>query len=110
MDSKKCLVLFCRVAVRNSTHYLTQFNDVGLSNSTLVSDLTFAHAQMYFVEAECENHAGLSSRRVQSQRVLVDATPPPKVGTYILCCSFDKNAAIFHICTFLNKVDLLWYL
>ena len=69
----------CSFAVRNTTHYLTGFVNVGLSGRILVWGLSFTHARSYFLEAECENNARMVSRRAQSPHILVDATPPTKV-------------------------------
>ena len=71
-------VRLCSFAIRNSTDFVTDFIENGLSTTLMATGLQLSPGQSYYTVVRCENNAGLYTEIVSSP-VLVDDTPPLKV-------------------------------
>lgn len=71
-------VSLCSYAIRNSTDFVTDFVDNGLSTTVEATGLQLLPGQSYYTVVRCKNNVGLSTDRVSSP-VIVDNTPPSKV-------------------------------
>ena len=70
----------CRYAIRNSTHFITDFVNKGLEKTLEAKDLQLVAGERYYVIVKCENNAGLVTEKASIIPVLVDDTPPAKVS------------------------------
>ena len=68
----------CSYAIRNSTDFVTDFVDNGLSTTVEATGLQLLAGQSYYTVVRCENNVGLTTEKVSSP-VIVDNTPPSKV-------------------------------
>ena len=75
-------VSLCSYAIRNSTNFVTDFVDNGLSTIVEATDLQLVPGQSYYTVVRCENSVGLITEGVSSP-VIVDNTPPSKVHSII---------------------------
>ena len=69
----------CSFAVKSNVGLVTSFVDIGLSNQTAALGLSLEDGQQYYTVVQCVNGAGIKSKLVQSEPMLVDHTPPNKV-------------------------------
>ncbi|KAJ7389335.1 hypothetical protein OS493_032191 [Desmophyllum pertusum] len=92
----------CSYAIRNSTDFVIDFVDNGLSTTVEATGLQLLAGQTYYTVVRCENNVGLTTDRVSSP-VIVDNTPPSK-GSVIV--SEDRTHDVFGIhssCHLFNK-------
>ena len=71
-------IRLCSYAVRNSTDFVMDFVDNGLSMTVEAAGLQLVAGQGYFTVVRCENSVGLTAESVSSA-VIVDNTPPSEV-------------------------------
>ena len=75
-------IKLCTNPSRNSTDFVTDFVDNGLSATVEATGLQLPAGQSYYTVVRCENSAGLSglyTESVSSPVLAVDGTPPSKV-------------------------------
>ncbi|KAL9987476.1 hypothetical protein ACROYT_G001789 [Oculina patagonica] len=99
----------CSYAIRNSSEFVTEFIDNGLSMTVQAKGLQLQPGQSYYTVVRCENNVGLATESVSSP-VIVDNTPPSK-GSVIV--SEDRTHDVFGIhasCHLFNKtLRAHWY-
>ena len=71
-------IRLCSYAIRNSTDFVTDFIDNGLSTTVKAIGLQLHPGESYYTVVRCENNVGLAIESVSSV-VIVDNTPPSKV-------------------------------
>ncbi|KAL9987472.1 hypothetical protein ACROYT_G001785 [Oculina patagonica] len=102
-------IRLCSYAIRNSTDFVTDFIDNGLSMTVQATGLQLLPGQSYYTLVRCENNVGLATESVSSP-VIVDNTPPSK-GSVIV--SEDRTHDVFGIhscCHLFNKtLRAHWY-
>ena len=69
----------CSYAIKNSTHFITNFTKNGLDKVIEANVLQLVAGEKYFITVRCENNVGLVTEKVSTVPVLVDDTPPTKV-------------------------------
>ena len=72
-------VKWCSYAIRNSTHFITNYTNIGLNKTIEAEGLQLVAGEKYYVTLRCENNVGLVSEKVSTGPILVDDTPPTKV-------------------------------
>ena len=70
----------CSYAVRNTSHFIADFVNNGLSKTVEAKGLQLVAGERYYTVVRCENNVGLVAERVSTIPVLVDDTPPTKVN------------------------------
>lgn len=70
----------CSYAIRNSSHFITDFVGNGLDKTVEATGLHLVAGESYYTVVRCENNVGLVAERVSTIPVLVDDTPPTKVN------------------------------
>jgi len=100
----------CSYAIKNSTHFITNYTNNGLNNKIEAQSLHLVPGEKYYVTARCENNAGLVAEKVSTIPVMVDDTPPTK-GSVIV--SPDRTHDVFGIhlsCHLFNRtLRAHWY-
>ena len=71
-------IRLCSYAIRNSTDFVTDFVENGLSTTVVATGLQLLPGQSYYTVVRCVNNVGLYTESVSSP-VLVDNTAPSKV-------------------------------
>ena len=71
-------IRLCSYAIRNSTDFVIDFVDNGLSMTVEVTGLPLDAGQSYYTVVRCENNVGLTAESMSSA-VIVDDTPPSQV-------------------------------
>ncbi|XP_068693727.1 uncharacterized protein [Montipora foliosa] len=103
-------VKWCSYAIRNSTHFTTNYTNIGLNKTIEAEGLQLVAGEKYYVTLRCENNVGVVSEKVSTAPILVDDTPPTK-GSVIV--SPDRTHDVFGIhssCHLFNKtLRAYWY-
>ena len=81
----------CNYAIKNSTHFITNYTNNGLNNKIEAQSLHLVPGEKYYVTARCENNAGLVAEKVSTIPVMVDDTPPTKVTSCFCVTIKDKK-------------------
>ena len=69
----------CSYAIRNSTHFITNYTNNGLYKTIQAEGLQLVAGNKYYVTLRCENNVGLIAEKMSIGPVLVDDTPPTRV-------------------------------
>ncbi|KAL9987466.1 hypothetical protein ACROYT_G001779 [Oculina patagonica] len=102
-------IRLCGYVIRNSTDFVTDIVENGLSTTVQATGLQLQPGQSYYTVVKCVNKVGLTTESVSSP-VIVDNTPPSK-GSVIV--SEDRTHDVFGIhssCHLFNKtMRAHWY-
>ncbi len=71
-------IRLCGYVIRNSTDFVTDIVENGLSTTVQATGLQLQPGQSYYTVVKCVNKVGLTTESVSSP-VIVDNTPPSKV-------------------------------